>query len=132
MSDMYPPEVLEIMVHMPKVKLKSFAFNATGGGTQIVNYEGYDFGLKFDGDSTVKVINGFFDPECGHRFHSQAVSEDLIKFLEANGGDKSTVIYFDEYSAIELAVGDLRLMRGAANLADEIREEIRRKKASLT
>lgn len=131
MSNMYPPKVLEIMAHMPKVKITKFAFNVNGGGTQIVNFGNSNFDLKFEGDSTVQVTNGFYDHECGYRFHSQAASEELIKFLKANGGEEKTVIYFSEHNMIELAKGDYQLMKGAADLADEVREQIQREEANL-
>lgn len=71
------PEVGDVIV------LKEFSFNNKAGGTGLSNWEHNE---KFNGTSTVRVIEEWNDYECGQRGKAFADPKDknLIAYLKRN------------------------------------------------
>jgi hypothetical protein len=76
---------------------KEFSFTNTAGGTGTANSSWSSFSENFTGDATVKVTKTWGDYEIGRRYIGEAVSADLVKFLEEFASATDKRVFFSEF-----------------------------------
>lgn len=79
------------------VQISRFSFTNKAGGTGMSNWR---WDPKFEGTATVRVTKRWTDYETGRRFWGEAVSADLVKYMNKNASTDDKRIFFSQFDLI--------------------------------